>query len=98
MANSDAPKCPYSPSQMEVLSALCDTFLPSIDVSRRDQLHESVVEFFQTSASMAGTPLPVRILYFPFALFFVGIRYFLRKFHVRLLSLVRNLEAEHENF
>ncbi|XP_075508466.1 long-chain-alcohol oxidase FAO4A [Primulina tabacum] len=59
MVNSGALKCPYSPSQMEVLSALCDTLLPSIDVSRRDQLHESVVEFFRTSASMAGTPLPV---------------------------------------
>ncbi|XP_073131818.1 long-chain-alcohol oxidase FAO4A [Henckelia pumila] len=59
MANSGAPKCPYSPSQMEVLSALCDTLLPSIDVPRGDKRHESVVEFFRTSASMAGTPLPV---------------------------------------
>ncbi|KZV31733.1 hypothetical protein F511_00537 [Dorcoceras hygrometricum] len=54
-----AKACPYSPSQMEVLSALCDTLLPSVDVSRRDELHQSVVQFFRTSASMNGTALPV---------------------------------------
>ncbi|KAK6129877.1 hypothetical protein DH2020_036395 [Rehmannia glutinosa] len=44
---------------MEALSALCDTFLPSIHVvSEDDHLHQSddVIQFYQTSASMAETP------------------------------------------
>ncbi|KAK4422437.1 Long-chain-alcohol oxidase FAO4A [Sesamum alatum] len=46
----------FSSGQMEALSALCDTFLPSVDVD--DHLHPSVHHrlFYQTSASMAGTP------------------------------------------
>ncbi|KAH7865775.1 hypothetical protein Vadar_011040 [Vaccinium darrowii] len=42
--------------QMESLSALCDTFLPSIDVSNAAMNNDSVSTFFRTSASMAGTP------------------------------------------
>lgn len=55
-------KCPFSPGQMEALSAICDTLLPSIDLSDRHhhQLDDSVIQFFQASASMAGTPQRVR--------------------------------------
>ncbi|PKI57268.1 hypothetical protein CRG98_022365, partial [Punica granatum] len=46
-----------SARQMESLTALCDTFLPSVEppasVSSDD---ESMAEFYRTSASMAGTP------------------------------------------
>ncbi|GMH15900.1 hypothetical protein Nepgr_017741 [Nepenthes gracilis] len=47
-----------SSREMDSLTALCDTFLPSVDppdggCSATD---ESVVRFFRTSASMAGTP------------------------------------------
>lgn len=58
--------------EMEALSALCDTFLPSIDVSEDLDDHlrsshldhinnrQSLIQFYQTSASMAGTPHRVR--------------------------------------
>ncbi|KAL3645815.1 hypothetical protein CASFOL_010995 [Castilleja foliolosa] len=58
MANSSKiTKKPFSCGQMEALIALCDTFLPSIDVNTNDH-HQSddVIQFYQTSASMAGTP------------------------------------------
>ncbi|KAM4085292.1 hypothetical protein ACJW30_10G015500 [Castanea mollissima] len=41
--------------EMDTLTALCDTFLPSIDVSNVTT-NDSVVKFYTTSASMAGTP------------------------------------------
>ncbi|KAK4557380.1 hypothetical protein RGQ29_007223 [Quercus rubra] len=41
--------------EMDSLIALCDTFLPSIDVSNLTS-DDSVVKFYTTSASMAGTP------------------------------------------
>nr|POF22955.1 long-chain-alcohol oxidase fao4a [Quercus suber] len=41
--------------EMDSLIALCDTFLPSIDVSNLTT-DDSVVKFYTTSASMAGTP------------------------------------------
>ncbi|KAM3734457.1 hypothetical protein ACB098_10G015800 [Castanea mollissima] len=41
--------------EMDSLIALCDTFLPSIDVSNLT-INDSVVKFYTTSASMAGTP------------------------------------------
>ncbi|XP_020227340.2 long-chain-alcohol oxidase FAO4A [Cajanus cajan] len=44
-----------SPRQMKSLSALCDTILPSVD-KFVDTSDESVTKFYQTSASMAGTP------------------------------------------
>lgn len=53
------PKNPYKSSlssrEMESLTALCDTYLPSIDAFpvKND---ESKTKFYQTSASMAGTP------------------------------------------
>ncbi|KAI3468504.1 hypothetical protein Pfo_025167 [Paulownia fortunei] len=53
-------KSPYSPGQMEALSALCDTLLPSIHVS--DQLDYSLIQFYQASASMAGTPQRLAVL------------------------------------
>lgn len=46
--------------EMDTLTALCDTFLPSVDVSDVNP-DESVVKFFSTSASMAGTPERVGI-------------------------------------
>ncbi|GER30320.1 long-chain-alcohol oxidase [Striga asiatica] len=60
---SKVSKKPFSRGQMEALTALCDTLLPSVDVSgddlRRQRLHaplDDVIRFYQTSASMAGTP------------------------------------------
>ena len=50
--------------EMDSLIALCDTFLPSIDVSNLTS-DDSVVKFYTTSASMAGTPERVR-LYYPY--------------------------------
>ncbi|KAL0386644.1 UNVERIFIED_CONTAM: Long-chain-alcohol oxidase FAO4A, partial [Sesamum latifolium] len=44
-----------SSSQMEALTALCDTLLPSLDVSSVDD-DDSLIQFYQTSASMAATP------------------------------------------
>ncbi|BBH02685.1 Long-chain fatty alcohol dehydrogenase family protein, partial [Prunus dulcis] len=44
-----------SSREMESLTALCDTFLPSIDVSDTTT-NASLVAFYRTSASMAGTP------------------------------------------
>jgi long-chain-alcohol oxidase len=41
--------------EMETLTALCDTFLPPVDVSDVTT-DEAIVKFFSTSASMAGTP------------------------------------------
>ncbi|XP_037497007.1 long-chain-alcohol oxidase FAO4A isoform X3 [Jatropha curcas] len=43
--------------EMESLSALCDTFLPSNDVvSSSAAADDSIAKFFLSSASMAGTP------------------------------------------
>ncbi|CAA0838834.1 Long-chain-alcohol oxidase FAO4A [Striga hermonthica] len=60
---SKVTKVPFSAGQMEALTALCDTLLPSVDISgddlRRQDLHaplDDVIRFYQTSASMAGTP------------------------------------------
>ena len=50
--------------EMDSLIALCDTFLPSIDVSNLTT-DDSVVKFYTTSASMARTPERVR-LYYPY--------------------------------
>lgn len=44
-----------SSREMDSLTALCDTFLPSIDISDVTTDH-SVFTFYATSASMAGTP------------------------------------------
>ncbi|XP_047322977.1 long-chain-alcohol oxidase FAO4A-like [Impatiens glandulifera] len=44
---------------MESLTALCEAFLPSIDVSDKLNLDDSTVAFFKTSALMTGTPLLV---------------------------------------
>ncbi|KAF5749114.1 long-chain-alcohol oxidase FAO4A-like [Tripterygium wilfordii] len=45
-----------SARQMESLSALCDTLLPSIDVADEDVVDSSLSNFYRTSASMAATP------------------------------------------
>ncbi|XAR70757.1 Long-chain-alcohol oxidase [Bertholletia excelsa] len=50
-------KSSLSSRQMEALAALCDTFLPSVNVC--DATDESTAVFLQTSASMAGTPQAV---------------------------------------
>lgn len=48
--------------EMESLTSLCDSFLPSIRCSSNETIdNDSVAEFFATSASMAGTPQLVRI-------------------------------------
>ncbi|CAN4075841.1 unnamed protein product [Withania somnifera] len=43
-------------SQMDSLSAICDTFLPSIDANYEENMDDSVIKFLHTSASMNGTP------------------------------------------
>uniref|UniRef100_A0A5B7C2C7 long-chain-alcohol oxidase n=1 Tax=Davidia involucrata TaxID=16924 RepID=A0A5B7C2C7_DAVIN len=45
-----------SSRQMESLTALCDTFLPPINISNHTIDDDPVVTFYRTSASMAGTP------------------------------------------
>ncbi|CAL1386681.1 unnamed protein product [Linum trigynum] len=45
-----------SAREMEALTALCDTFLPSITMTAAKTVDPSVAAFYQTSASMAGTP------------------------------------------
>ncbi|CAK9143710.1 unnamed protein product [Ilex paraguariensis] len=41
--------------QMESLTAICDTFVPAINISD-DTIDESVLRFYQTSASMTAIP------------------------------------------
>ncbi|GJS94145.1 hypothetical protein Tco_0801113 [Tanacetum coccineum] len=45
-----------SSREMESLVALCDTLLPSIDISQDRVANDSLIKFYQTSASMNGTP------------------------------------------
>ncbi|XP_059663075.1 long-chain-alcohol oxidase FAO4A [Cornus florida] len=48
-----------SSAQMDSLIALCDTFLPSINLSNHTTTihhHDPILQFYQTSASMARTP------------------------------------------
>ncbi|MCD7469531.1 hypothetical protein HAX54_008635 [Datura stramonium] len=47
-----------SSRQMDSLSAICDTFLPSIDANslHQENMDDSVIKFLHTSASMNGTP------------------------------------------
>lgn len=52
-----------SSRQMESLTALCDTFLPSIDDASHITTDPSVSKFYLTSASIAGTPQLVRNLH-----------------------------------
>ncbi|KAL6980004.1 long-chain-alcohol oxidase [Sarracenia purpurea var. burkii] len=55
---------PLSAGQMESLAALCDTFVPSIDVSNHAVDDDSVLTFYRTSASTAGASLRVTIRLF----------------------------------
>ncbi|XP_051151601.1 long-chain-alcohol oxidase FAO4A-like [Andrographis paniculata] len=60
-------KSRWSGSQMEVLSALCDAFLPSINPPSSSSNHSHplssiITHFYQTSASMAGTPHHLAVL------------------------------------
>ncbi|EYU29124.1 hypothetical protein ABFS82_05G119000 [Erythranthe guttata] len=56
-SNKTTYKNAFSKRDMEALTALCDTFLPAIDVSDHDpHLPQSVANFYQTSASMSETP------------------------------------------
>ncbi|XP_057479565.1 LOW QUALITY PROTEIN: long-chain-alcohol oxidase FAO4A [Actinidia eriantha] len=48
--------------QKECITALCDTFLPSISVANDANVDESIAMFLGTSASMAGTPQRVEEL------------------------------------
>lgn len=55
-----------SSNQMDTLTTVCDTFLPSIHPNSYEEgnIHDdSFIEFLQTSASMNGTPQHVRFLY-----------------------------------
>lgn len=45
-----------SSQEMESLSALCDTFLPAVDVKPAAAINKDVADFFRASASAAGTP------------------------------------------
>ncbi|XP_057966005.1 long-chain-alcohol oxidase FAO4A [Malania oleifera] len=45
-----------SSREMDSLAALCDTFLPSVRVPSDVKGDDAVATFYQTSASMAGTP------------------------------------------
>lgn len=51
-------------SQMDSLSAICDTFLPSIDTNslHQENMDDSLIKFLHTSASMNGTPQHVRLV------------------------------------
>ncbi|KAL6547715.1 hypothetical protein OROHE_009420 [Orobanche hederae] len=58
-SSTNVTKKPISRGQMDALIAVCDTLLPSIDVSDDDDQHlhqPHVLHFYQTSASMARTP------------------------------------------
>lgn len=62
-----------SSNQLDSLTSICDTFLPSIhDANSYDHHHhqednnideDSFINFLQTSASMNGTPQHVSIIY-----------------------------------
>ncbi|KAM3379578.1 long-chain-alcohol oxidase FAO4A isoform X1 [Capsicum galapagoense] len=57
MANQNGGTLSFS--QMDSLSAICDTFLPSIDANSlhyEKNMDENVIKFLHTSASMNGTP------------------------------------------
>lgn len=60
-----------SAREMESLTAMCDTFLPSMEISGAGE--ESLKAFYATSASMTGTPEsvswmmnPPQFSFFPF--------------------------------
>lgn len=54
--------------QMDSLSAICDTFMPSIDANslHQENMDDSFIKFLHTSSSMNGTPQHVRLLTFPY--------------------------------
>lgn len=45
-----------SSQEMESLSALCDTFLPAVDVKTAAATDKDIADFFRASASATGTP------------------------------------------
>ncbi|XP_024986540.1 long-chain-alcohol oxidase FAO4A [Cynara cardunculus var. scolymus] len=47
---------------MEVIVALCDTLLPSINISNDRLLDDSLLNLYHTSASMIGIPLQVAMM------------------------------------
>lgn len=52
-----------SSNQMDSLTAICDTILPSIDANsfyHQEAIDDPFTNFLQTSASMTGTPQHVR--------------------------------------
>lgn len=52
-----------SSREMESLIALCDTLIPSIDISKDGVVDDSLDKLYHTSASMIGTPNQVSILF-----------------------------------
>ncbi|CAO2820077.1 unnamed protein product [Amaranthus hypochondriacus] len=57
--------------EMEALTALCDTILPALDPPE-NAADESVIRFYKTSASMAGTPDHVGTITIFSLIFLVG--------------------------
>ncbi|XP_042477705.1 long-chain-alcohol oxidase FAO4A-like [Macadamia integrifolia] len=51
-----------SSRQLESLLSICDTFLPSINISGDITVHDSVRTFYKTCASMAGTHQHVGVM------------------------------------
>ena len=49
--------------EMDALTALCDTVLPAVDPPENTS-DESVIQFYETSASMTGTPEYVSVRLF----------------------------------
>lgn len=75
MANQNGGTLSFS--QMDSLSAICDTFLPSIDANSlhyEKNMDDNVIKFLHTSASMNRTPQHVRIhkFHFYFSMFLFG--------------------------
>lgn len=58
-----------SSREMESLVALCDTFLPSIDILNDRVADDSLVKLYQTSASMIGIPHQVILFSFRITIF-----------------------------
>ena len=57
----------FSSSQMEAMAAFCEALIPPLPLVKEDPLHQSLLAFYEASASQA--PIPdevVYLLYDPF--------------------------------
>lgn len=59
-----------SPRQMDSLTAICDTFLPSITLGPDINSDDSILKFYKTSASMARIPDQVNACIYMYVFFF----------------------------